>query len=93
MRIPKIASVQKAVEIYYCNLTLGTKEIRELFGGIGHDKIRELKNAARAQMDEDEVPYFGGFEVSTISAYKAWGLDIQDLTERYQAVKKFRLGG
>mgnify|MGYP003304025965 CR=1 FL=1 len=93
MRIPKIASIQKAVEIYYCNLTLGTKEIRELFGGIGHDKIRELKNAARAQMEADEVPYFGGWEVSTISAYKAWNLNINELTERYKAVQKYRLGG
>jgi hypothetical protein len=92
MRIPKIASIQEAVEIYYQNITLGNKEINALFGGIGSDKISELKKAARAQMEADSVPSYNGFDVSTISAYKAWGLDINDLTNRYRIMKKV-LGG
>lgn len=92
MRIPKIASIQEAVEIYYRNLTLGNKEINALFGGIGSDKISELKKVARAQMEADSIPNYNGFDVSTISAYKAWGLDINDLTNRYRIMKKV-LGG
>ena len=92
MRVPRIESVATAVEIYYTNITLGNKQINELFGGIGNDKISELKKAARAQMKEDDVPAYNGSEVSTISAFKAWGLDIKELTERYRTAKKI-IGG
>lgn len=92
MRIPQIASVKKAAEIYYKNLTLSSKDIGELFGGIGHDKIAQLKRIAKEQMEKDGIPSYNAFDVSTIAAFKAWGIDVEELTKRYQTAKRLRLG-
>ena len=47
-RVPKIRSLEAALAVYYDNIFIGNKEIRELFisksgGNIGVTKIAELK--------------------------------------------------
>lgn len=91
MRIPQIASVTKAVEIYCNNITLGNKQIKELFGGISGNKISQLKKAAREQMEKDGAPAYNGYTVSTICAFKAWGLDIKELYKRYRTIQKLKI--
>lgn len=93
MRIPKISSVEKAVEIYYSNYTLGNRQIKELFGGVCNQKVSELKKAARIQMAIDDVPNWYGSEVNTIEAYKAWGIDIDELKNRFLEFRRLKKEG
>lgn len=39
VRVPQIADLKTAIDIYYNNLTLGNKEIRQLFGKVGDFKM------------------------------------------------------
>ncbi len=88
VRVPQITSVKTAIRLFYEKIEIGNQDILTLFGKMGGRKILLLKRAAKEQMDEDEVPNMNALYVNTKSAYKAWGLDIKDLKERYRELKK-----
>ena len=88
VRIPQVTDIQTAIRIYYAKTEIGNKDIRELFGSLGNHTIAKLKKAAKEQMDEDEVPNWNAKYVNTKSAYKIWGLDIEDLEKRFRKLKQ-----
>lgn len=83
VNIPRIASIETAVRIYNENLYLGTKQIKELFPGIGSARVCELKRIANAYTREhNRIPY-SSFDVLTKDAYTAWHLDVAELNAKY----------
>lgn len=82
MNIPQVTSIDNALHIYYRHPEIGTKEITELFTKHSKSSINRLKKLAYQQMLEDDVCSHGMYKVNTKSAYKAWGLDIEDLENR-----------
>ena len=88
VRIPQLTDVRKAVELYYSRLDLSNADIKELFGNIGHDTIAKLKALAEKQRMEDGVSKWSATRVNTMCAYKAWGLDIEDLEKRVKALDR-----
>lgn len=88
VRIPQISSVQNAIRIYYENIEIGNADIKSLFGKVGSQTIVKLKEVAKKQMAEDEVPSWNAMHVNTKAAYKAWGIDIEDLEKRYKKLKQ-----
>lgn len=88
VRIPQVESIEKAIQIFYSRIEIGNKDVAELFGRIGTARITKLKKLAKEQMDEDNVPNWNAAYVNTKAAYKAWGLDIDDLEKRYAKLKK-----
>ena len=88
MRIPKIQSMKTAVSIYYQYPCLGNEEIQRLFGDICKAKIAELKKLAKTEMLKSGCPVYNPRLVSTPVAYKAWGVDIDDLVSRLETMQK-----
>ncbi|MCD7773166.1 MAG: hypothetical protein LUH08_03810 [Ruminococcus sp.] len=84
MRAP---DVKTAVDFYDMYPELGTKEIRELFD-VSSSTAGILKRKAKQQMVEDDTYTFLPSNVETSSAYKAWGIDINNYRKRYERLKK-----
>ena len=98
MRIPKLKSISGAMKIYYMNIELDNKTIRELFEPSKGNKISSscvcgLKELAREKMRERDCPVYDGKRVNTKVAFEAWGLDIADLEERYEKLKAYEKRG
>lgn len=91
VRVPQIADIKTAIDIYYSHITLGNKEIRRLFGKVGDLKVRGLKQAAMDEMLKQGLPVWDAYRVNTQTAYKTWGLDINDLEKRYAKLEKWGL--
>lgn len=86
INIPKIASVEVAVDVYDHNLNLGSKEIKELFPGIGKARISALKKVANTYTREQGRMPYGAHDVRTKDAYIAWGLDIAELRSMFDEI-------
>ena len=39
-------------------------------------------------MQKDNIPFWNAFEVDTETAFKSWGIDIDDLKRRYRELEK-----
>ena len=93
MRIPQIKSLNSAIRLYYSRIELSSKDIKELFmGNISKPTITRLKKLAREQMIKDDITAWNATCVNTRTAFKAWGLDINDLESRYLKLKELKLG-
>lgn len=87
MRIKLPQDIAKAVEFYYSKIELSSKDIRELFG-CSKSSSQKLKEIARELMAKEEAFPFSASNVLTDVAYRAWGLDIEDLEKRLTKLKK-----
>ena len=95
MRIPKIRNIETAIEIYYSNIELDNQNIRNLFvtakgGELSSSRVCELKNVAREEMRKEGVPVYNDCRVNTKVAYKAWGIDVLDLENRYMKLQELK---
>lgn len=88
VRVPPIVDVGTAIEVFWSYPELGNEQIRELFGSRSPNTVSRLKKAAWALMHEEGSFVTNASRVPTATAYRAWGLDIDDLTERYTKLKK-----
>ena len=89
VRIPKLRDIDYAVSLYkYPHID--NRDIMQLFG-CSRTKALQLKKLGQAQEDEEGVMrYCGMTTVSTACAYRAWGIDIEDLMRRQLADDKIR---
>lgn len=86
INIPRIASIETAINVYNENLYLGSKEIKTLFPGIGNARVSALKKEANAYTRaEGRIPY-SAHEVLTKDAYVAWHLDITELNAKHDEI-------
>lgn len=88
VRIPQITSIDTAIRLYYEKPELTNKDIEALFGKLGKSTVAKLKNKGREQMVKDNVKVWNAQRVNTAAAYKAWGLDIDDLEHRHKKLKQ-----
>ena len=86
INIPRIASIEKAVNIYNENLYLGSAQIKELFPGIGNARVSALKKVANAYTREQKRIPYSAHEVLTKDAYVAWHLDIVELNAKHDEI-------
>lgn len=91
VRIPQVQDLATAIRLYYERHELGNADITALFGKLGSATICKLKDKAREQMAEDNVPSWNGKLVNTEAAYKAWGLDIDRMERSFNKLKKLGL--
>lgn len=97
MRIPKISSIETAIEIYYTNIELSNKELRRLFTP-SHGKeisvttMARLKKAVMETQLERGVPIWNATCVNTKVAYEVWGLEISDLEKRLKMLNRLKTG-
>jgi len=80
--IPAITNLDTAIQIYYRYPEIGSKEMAQLFTRKSKSTINRLKKVAHNQMLEDNIFTHGMYKLNTKSAYKAWGIDVNDLEKR-----------
>lgn len=94
VRIPQIAGIETAIRIYYERIELKNADIMELFGmNLSRGKIVKMKEAAKVIMDEENIQSYDATAVNTDAAYRAWGLNIDDLERRLKKLKAYGLQG
>jgi hypothetical protein len=77
------------IQIYYTKDELSSEDIRKIFPGCSKDFIARRKREARRVMVEDGTVVWSKACVNTDSAFKAWGIKIEDIEAR--ALKLQRL--
>ncbi len=90
VRIPQVACIDHAIELYYSKIELTGKDISELFGGIPASRIAKLKSKAREVSAKNDRMMWDNRNVNTEDAYEAWGLDIKDLERRAKKLAEIR---
>lgn len=90
MNIPQITDIDTALRIFYQYPEIGTREIMELFTA-SRSTVSRLKRLAHNRMIEDDIYSHSLYKVNTGSAYKAWGIDIEDLERRRNKLRKLQL--
>ena len=91
MKIPQITNIETAIKIYYSYPEISKKEIAQLFSTNSKSTICKLKKMAYKNMIENDVYSMGVYKVNTSCAYKAWGIDIDDLEKRRSKLIKLGL--
>jgi len=91
MNIPQITDIDTAIIIYYRYPEISTKEIIQLFSKRSKSTVSRLKKLAQKRMIEDDVYAYGMYKINTECAYKAWGIDIEDLEKRRDRLQKLGL--
>ena len=89
----QIASIEKAIELYYTKINLSSDDVSELFGGIASGTVCKLKKLARVEMKNCGLPIWDSKHVNTEAAYRAWGIQIADLEKRYKKLKDLGFKG
>lgn len=82
-----LPNIKTAIEIYDRYTEIGNKEISMLFG-TSKDKTLKLKKAVKEKMAKTKTITFMPRNVDTVTAYKVWGIDIEDYRKRYTRLKK-----
>lgn len=93
IRIPRLRDIEGAIRIYYENIEIGTKEIKELFisrnaTDISTSTAMKLKKIAKEKMAEKEIKNWDASRVNTKATFEAWGLEINDLEKRLLKLQK-----
>ncbi len=93
VKVRRIADIDTTLRIYYENVEIGNKEIRELYGEqTSSSTLAKLKRVAKEEMVKRGIlQEFASFCVDTVSAFAAWGIDIADLEKRRQKLIKLNL--
>ena len=91
MNIPQISDIDTAIIIYYRYPEISTKEITRLFNKHSKSTVSRLKKLAQKCMIEDNVYTYGIYKINTVCAYKAWGIDVEDLEKRRSKLQKLGL--
>ena len=88
VRIPQITDMRAAIQLYYERIELNNADIATLFGKHSSSTVAKLKDLARDYMVQHFVQAWNPLCVNTKAAYAAWGLDIDDLENRYMKLKE-----
>lgn len=85
-----VRDLKNCLRIYYTYPEIGSPEIKELFG-VGENKACELKKLARKVQIENNIMVLDKTNVHTETAFKVWGIDIDDIERRVKKLEKLGL--
>lgn len=95
INVPPLRDIGEAISLYYSRVELQREDIRRLFVGrsgtgssISDSRVSELVRAARVLQIEESVPHWSAFGVNTVCAFRAWGMDIAELEERFEKLTR-----
>jgi len=91
MNRPQIESINTALKIYYENSEIGNKEIISLFGKLSSATLSKLKKIVKNKMIEDGMPSYSAYKINTKIAFDVWGINVDDLEERWRKLNKLNL--
>lgn len=90
VRVPQLQNVEQAVRMYYERVELSASDIMALFH-VSRNTATKLKAKGREVQAEKAIPSWNATCVHTASAFEAWGLDIADLENRLQKLRRLKL--
>ena len=88
VRIPQITSIETALRLHDQTIELNNAQIRELFGDLGSNRISSLKKMVHNALREQGKPIRNALTVDTDTAYKVWGLDIEQIEKKHAKSRK-----
>ena len=91
MTRPQIVNVDAAIRVYYGTGFMSCADIKDIFGNMGSARMAKLRKMVREQEALDGIPAAVTRCVHTKTAFKAWGIDIDELVENRKKLKKLNL--
>lgn len=85
-----IRDLRNCLRIYYTHPEIGNSEIMELFG-VGRATATTLKKSVRKAQIENNIMVLDKTNVHTETAFKVWGIDIEDIERRVKKLEKLGL--
>lgn len=84
-------NIEVAIELYYSQNELSNKDIRRIFG-CSESYVQTLKNKVREKMAEEKAHpvVFEAKNVNCAYAFRVWGLDVEELEQKYKKLQCFR---
>lgn len=85
--------LETAIEMYYSQNELTTKDIQRLFGcaACTASALKKRVKEAVATLDKSERPLvFEAKNVNTEYAFRVWGLDVNEMEDKYKKLQRFR---
>lgn len=83
----KIKDLKTCLRIYYENPEIGIPEIMELFE-VGETRACMLKKPVREVQVKENIFVMDKRNIHTETAYKVWGIDIEDIERRVKKLEK-----
>ena len=95
VNIPQVADIRVALDIYYSKLTLTGEDIQTLFARpdgrrLSSATVAKLRQLAEIEREDRQIKSRNPRHVNTDSAFRAWGLDIDEMERRFAHLKKIR---
>jgi len=91
MTRPKIQNIDAAIRIYFDDDYMSCKDIREIFGNMGSARMARLRREVRAEEAALGIPVVVPQCICTKVAFDVWQIDIEELIEKRQRLKKLKL--
>ena len=90
VNVPQVRSIEKAIRVFYEKRELTTTDIMDLFG-VSRSKACVLKKRGLEEQVEKGVPLWNSRAVDTASAFRSWGLDIDEMENSLRKLRKLGL--
>ena len=88
---PRIKDIDAAIRIYHGDGYISCKEIREIFGNMGTQRMAALRREVREEEVRRGVPIVVPRHICTQVAFDVWGIDVQELIEKRTVLKKLKI--
>lgn len=88
MKTQPITNIDTAIRIYYAYPEIDNSQIKELFGIAGNSTLSRYKKAVLDEQAKLGIATMRAYAVDTKTAYKVWGIDIDDLVKRRKKLKE-----
>ncbi len=84
-------NIEAAIELYYSQNELSNRDIKTIFG-CSDSYVQTLKHRVLRRMAEEQARpvVFEAKNVNCEYAFKVWGLDIDELEQKYRKLQIFR---
>lgn len=90
LRVPPVADVTSAVELYYRTTQLKVGDLMTIFA-LKPSAARTLMASTRAAVQAQGIPLWYRGAVGTVAAYDVWQMDIKRMEAGVQKLRKLGL--
>lgn len=90
MVVKRTSDLKLLLEMYYTMDELSSEDIKKIFPGCSHSFVTTKKKEARAKMAEENTMVWNNTCVNTNSAFKAWGIEIEEIEAKALKLQKLK---
>lgn len=91
MKRAQTADIDTVLRIYYTYPEISTAQVKEIFPSVSSSTLTNYKKHVKMEMAKKGVKVATRNAIDTETAFKVWGIDVQNLEKRRAKLKKLGL--